>query len=253
MQNRYDHSYRYFYRSSNGAPRQSGIFAPGLDRFILVDDYDFWMLLETAEILSAKLPTLVYLIPPDDSGMTNDNCIDYTIFDKTQQKIVASSIATGRQQPLLKFMYDTDSVAYAGCPEDFKDPERNAMLKRIQEYAQYVHRRVLAINLTEAFYNSADNRHFADTIIPTEWTAQVSSRADRSELDKGIFHELRKVLYLSNTIEEAEAGILEVWLQHSANQEFLILGYYKIVDLPLPEELKFAKNFVPNTLSTFLF
>jgi hypothetical protein len=253
MQNRYDHSYKYFYRTSDQRPRQNGIFAPGIDRFLLIDNYDFWMTLETAEILSSKLPTLVYLITPLDSGMTHENCLDYTIFDKTQQKIVASSIATGRQQPILKFMYENDTVAYAGCPEDFKDPERNSMLKNIQEYARYVHRRVLAINLTEAFYNSANNRHFADTHLPAEWTAQVSSRVDRSELDKGVFHELRKVLYLSNTPEEADAEIINIWKKYSANQEFLILGFYKIVDLPVPEELSFARHFVPNTLSTFLF
>jgi hypothetical protein len=253
MQNRYDHSYRYFYRTSKGLPRQYGIFAPGLDRFILMDDYDPWMTLQTAEILSAKLPTLVYLLPPMDHEVTNGNCIDYTIFNKTQQKVVSSSIATGRQQPTLKFLYDSETVEYAGCPEDFKDPERNDVLKRMQEYAQYVHRRVLAINLTDAFYNTANNRSFSDTIIPAEWTSELSSRADRSDTDKGVFAKIRNALYLANSIEEADQLIIKVWQEYSTNQEFLILGYYKIVELPVPDELQFAKNFAPTSLSTFLF
>lgn len=253
MQNQYDHSYNYFYRTSKGVPRQHGIFAPGIDRFILIDDYDFWLTLETAEILSAKLPTLVYLLPPMDFELDNNNCIDYTIFNKTQQKIVASSIATARQQPIIKFLYDTDHITYAGIPEDFNNANREPMLAKLQGFAQFIHRHVMAINLTEVFYNSADTQTFTKKLIPPAWREGMQSRADRSALPQGIFSELRAVLYTANTAEDASQQIIELWRNHSADQGFMILGYYKILNQPLPVELEFARNSKPSSLSTFLF
>ena len=251
MQKQYDNNYKFFYKDSEGNRRRQGIFAPGLDRFILVDDSDFWITLQTAEILSSKLPTLAYILSPSTKEMTNENCLDYTIFNKTQQKVGPSSIACARQQPILKILYDADAVSYAGVPKDFED--RTDMLARLKSYADFVHTCVYAINLTESFYNVNDLQRFINQYTDTSWTKDIAAARDRSSLDKGVFFKLRNILYLSNNQKQAEKEIIDCWKNYSQDQSHLITGYYKIINQEIPEELAKTIKLGPTNISTFLF
>ncbi len=251
MQKQYDNNYKFFYKDSQGNNRRYGIFAPGLDRFILVDDSDFWITLQTAEILSSKLPTLVYALPPSSTDMTNENCLDYTIFNKTQQKVGPSSITCARQQPMLKMLYDADTVSYAGTPKDFED--KTDMLSRLKSYADFVRNCAYAISLTESFYNVNDLQKFINQYTDTGWTEGITAARDRSSLDKGVFFKLRNILYLSDNQEQAEKEIIDCWKNYSSDQSHLIIGYYKIIGQEIPEALaKIAKS-GPENISTFLF
>ena len=254
QQQAFDNYYRYFYRNSKGERRKHGIFAPGVDRFILVDTYDFWITLQTAEILSSKIPTLAYILPPLDFNLDNTNCINYTIFNKTQQKVGPSPISAGRQRPQLKFLYDTDAITEAGVSEDYNTDEGRALLVKLQEYAQFVHQHMFAINITDAFYNPVNNHRFISSYVSNDWTDSFKSRHDRSSLDKGVFFELRNILYLSDTQEEAEEKITNLWLTSSRDQLYLITGYYKILNTPMPEALKpMMQHLSPENIQSFLF
>ncbi len=251
MQKQYDNNYKFFYKDSQGNRRRHGIFAPGLDRFVLVDDSDFWITLQTAEILSSKLPTLVYILPPSANDIDNKNCLDYTIFNKTQQKVGPSSITCARQQPILKILYDADTISYAGTPKDFED--RLAILNRLKGYADFVHICSYAISITESFYNVNDLQKFINQYTDVSWTADIAAAKDRSNLDKGLFFKLRNILYLSDTQEQAEKEIIECWKNYSYDQTHLMIGFYKIINQNVPGELEHLIKASPKNISTFLF
>lgn len=249
---RIKHFHEHYYINSAGERRTHGIFAPGIDRFILIDENDFWITLETAEILSSKLPTVAYILPNTFGvDINNANCINFTIVDKTQQKIGPSPIAGGRQNPMLRFLRDNNKLVNAGFPEDFKDNEE--IIRKITQYAQYVHRRVYAINMTDALYNFKNNYKFADRYLDPSWTEGLAAQHDRSSLDKGVFFELRKILYLSDTPEEAEQKITEFWANNVADQGFMIEGYYRTLNLSVPEQVEQAIEQGLQTISPFLF
>lgn len=244
-------NYEYFYINKFGRKRSYGIFAPGIDRFILVDYHDFWMTLQTAELLSSKLPTMAYVLPAIKLDIDNSNCINYTIADKTQQKVGPSSMIVGRQQPMLKFLYASDKLSYDGIPEDYKD--RLEILNRIMLYAQYVHKRVYAMNLAEAMHNIKNTSQFVQRYVDNNWMQGLTSRPDRSELEKGVFFELRKILYLSDSPEEAESKITAFLKDNIADQAFLVNSYYRILEVPVPADVELAIKQGPKKLSTFLF
>lgn len=93
MQNNIDN-----YFLSNSKHRGFGIYSLILDRFILVDDRDLMLVMKTANILLSKLQTLVYCLPADHP-LTNDNCIDYSIHNKTNQKIATSAALVAGTYP----------------------------------------------------------------------------------------------------------------------------------------------------------
>jgi hypothetical protein len=251
MQKKFDNRYQYFYTNSKGEKRKNAIFSPGIDRFILVDDKDFWVTFETAEILSSKLPTLCYLLPPMNDNIDNSNCINYTIKNKIDQKVGASSIIAARQNPMLKFLYDTDEIVFKGTPVDYED--NYVIIENLLRYAEFLQEQIYVLKIVDAFYNASDTKRFAKSYIDDNWSESFSVRSDRSSLDKGIFFELKKILYLSNTPEEANDKIVDFWLENSVDQIYILNGYYKILNNPIPDKLIEISKSGPTNTSTFLF
>lgn len=245
--------YENFYKDSGGQRRKVGIFAPGLDRFILIDDCDIWITLQTAEILSAKLPTLVYILPPLEYDLNSLNCFNYSIFNKSQQKVGTSNIAVSRQQPMLKFLTANEGIYEAGVPEDYKEDKNNEMLLSLKEYASYVHKRSYAISFVDAMYNYSNTKKFVEQNVSPSWTKNISTKADSTNTNTGVLFEIKQALYLSNDPLEAEEKILDIWLNSQNDQNFLISGYYKILDKPMPKVLLEKIKNKPDTISTFLF
>jgi hypothetical protein len=251
MQKKFDNRYQYFYTNSKGEKRKNAIFSPGIDRFILVDDKDFWVTFETAEILSSKLPTLCYLLPPMDDNIDNSNCINYTIKNKIDQKVGTSSIIAARQNPMLKFLYDTDEIIFKGTPIDYED--NYVIIENLLRYAEFLQEQIYVLKIVDAFYNVGDTKRFAKSYIDDRWSESFSVRSDRSSLDKGIFFELKKILYLSNTPEEANDKIVDFWLENSIDQIYILNGYYKILNHPIPDKLIGISKSGPTNTSAFLF
>jgi hypothetical protein len=244
--------YEHFYKDSRGNRRRSGIFAPGIDRFILIDDYDFWMTFETAELISSKVPTVAYILPPTDFELTNANCIGYTIFNKTKQRIGPSPISIARQNPQLKFLFDYTKITFSDIPEDYKTDDRRPMLTKLQEWADYVHNLVYVINMTEALFNPFNNKDFVQKYANPQWLAGLKSKVDRSATENGVFFEIRHALYMANNIEDAELRILNIWKDHYHEQQYMLHGFYKIWNRPVPEELADVATYKPETVSTFI-
>jgi hypothetical protein len=247
----------FIYRDAYMRRRLHGIFAPGLDRFILIDDSDVWATLETAEILSSKLPTLAYVLHTIKFDLNIKNCLDYTITNKTNQTIQTVSIVNRSQTPCLMFIpYDTNPIENVGPNPDYNTPEKIEILERLQEYAEYVRDVVYVCKITDAMANWMDNQSFMDKYIPKKLTETVDGTLtgmyDRSNAERGVFFNIRYALYISNTIEEAEQRIIDIWKECHAEQEFLMTSFYRNLGRGFPDELNEHKKFKPVTISTSL-
>lgn len=250
MAKRFDNFYKHFYRDENGHPKKHGIYSPGLDRFILISDEDFWVTLETAELLSSKIPTMVFVL--SNREITNDNCLHYSIGNKPKLRVNNSTIYVGRQNPLLRILYDDDYLINEGIPEDYID--RLEILEKLQTYAKFVNEQMFAIKIANSFYNFIDTKSFIDNYIPESWSEGISTFSDRSKTEHGIFFHLKHILYTSNDQIEAETAIENFWLEHGKDQSAAFLhGYYKILGKEIPDRLKHLAVWNPTETSTFLF
>lgn len=126
------------------------------------------------------------------------------------------------------------------------------MLTRLQEWASYVHNLVYVINMTEALFNPFNNRTFVQNYTRPEWLLGLKSKIDRSATDNGVFFELRHALYMADSIEDAEQQILDIWKNNYHEQQYMLHGFYKIWNRPVPEELADVATYKPETVSTFI-
>lgn len=247
---KFDNYHKHFYKDEQGNPRKYGIYSPGLDRFIFIAENDIWITLETAEIISSKLPTMVFVLPKSD--ITNETCMQYAIGNKPRLKVNNSTIYVGRQNPLLRMLYDDDVLVNEGLPKDYID--RQDVLDRLKSYTAFVNEQLYAINIANSFYNFIDTKSFMTNYIPESWTTEISTFADRSSVKQGIFFQLKHILYMSNDQYEAENKIQEFWLEHAKDQTAAFLhGYYKVLGQKIPTKLQHLAVWNPTETSTFLF
>ncbi len=232
-QKRFDNHYNYFYHDHNGQRRNYGIYAPGLDRFIHISNKDIWISFETANLISSKIATILYVMPPGCNHIDNKNCINFGLFDKTSQKVWTSNILVGRQNPMIKMLYPEDKIVDVGIHSDFKDNQE--ILNKLSSYTEYVYEQSMAIKLSDAFYNSFNNKDFINNYLDLETQDMVSLKKDWT--GSNILQRIKNVLYLSDNQEEADKKIIDIWKSYSTDIGFMLEGYYKILDKPVPAEL----------------
>lgn len=245
--------WEHIYELPNGTHRKYAIFAPGIDRFILVDNYDLRSCLETAEILSSKLPTVSYVMPNLDFEINTDNCINYTIFNKTEQKYGIKSILITRQVPMNKFLLTKDTLSFEGIPADYDSEEGRKILEKLTNYAKFVHDRVYVLMTLETFMYLHNNANFINKYIPSSWSNDFLLKHDWSDADKGVVSEIRHALYISQSIEEAEERIKNIWARCANDQWRLMVAYYKDLSTPIPEDLQHLINALPQNFTPYMF
>jgi len=202
---------RSYYVDVNNNPKKNGIYCPVFDRWLLVDDYDYWVTLETARTLSSKIATMVYILPASPGAMTNDNCLNFSIFDKTSQKKGTAPDLINSQIPMLRVLNDPRQLVDIGIPQDYKNDSGIDILNRLKEYADFTHKVMYATMLCKVVYNYHDNKTFTDEFVPPEFVADVTPYYDRSDLSDGVLNSIKKIMYTSNTIDEAKTKISELW------------------------------------------
>jgi hypothetical protein len=78
--------HKTFYPLSWNKPNSYAIFSPGVDRFIVVDNYDPWMLYETGKVLSSKVSNMVYVLDQVTPDMNNETCLNFSTLHKKNEK-----------------------------------------------------------------------------------------------------------------------------------------------------------------------
>ena len=133
-----------FYIAPSGERRVFGIYAPVLDRFVFLEEFDLWTTLEVAEILSSRIQVNIYaFVRP--LGMSQEN------FD-----LYAAPVSGG-----AKAIYPTLSI-YDGTPVDAgRLPATDAVCSFAEEVAASL------FDLNYAHAVSVGERHMIRKYLPT--------------------------------------------------------------------------------------
>jgi hypothetical protein len=211
--------------------KRFGIYSVGFDRFVLVDNKDVWMMLEAAEILSSKISTVVYIIPYDASELTSSNCTEFSLLDKRSQKTATTPLLFSALTPSLRTLLDNSLTR-----------TESTVPAEVVEYSKFVYLHCFALNFTEAIAKYDENAKFSKKYLDKDWIKTLSINDTRDNLDGGLYFQIRKILYLSNSITEAEEKINSLWLDHSGEQRWVRDLYFKIINKEQPEFFKNIKN-----------
>lgn len=214
------------------------IYSPGIDRFILVDHFDTWVILEVAEILSSKLPTQVVLLGDETPIINNDTCIEFTIKDKTNMSIYGANILVARQTPSMRKVRGAGVVYRAGWPIDYLREDRKAALIRLQEYALFCLRICHAVKITDALINLVPHKSYLDTYMPGMVPDKFKVPADQTTAPDGIVSTVKQILYQSDTVEEALVHIENMFAEHTGATPHIREIFYKFVGMAQPIKLK---------------
>lgn len=215
----------------NAYQKNFGIYSVGFDRFILLDDKDIWIMLECAELLSSKISTVVYIIPKDEPELSSNNCHEFSLIDSRSQKTATTALLFSALTPSVRSLL-AHSLIKKG----------NAIPPEIIRYAKFVYLHCFALNFTEAISKYDENSKFSKKYLDSKWVTGLSVNDTRDDLPGGIYFQIRKVLYTSTSVEEAEDRITNLWLEHSADQPWVRDLYFKILDKPQPESFPSIKS-----------
>ena len=85
-----------------------GLFIPGLERFILIDDLDLWSVLHAAKLLSSKFQSLIFPMNNETPVFTH-TCLNYGVHRNI-------GFPTINQTPLLKERLAPHEIVKPGPP-----------------------------------------------------------------------------------------------------------------------------------------
>ena len=163
-------AHRIFYPQSTGKQTGFSLFATGVDRFIIVDHYDLWAMVETGKILSSKFSPMVYIIDNLDSDLlTNERCLEYTTKDKKSDVMYGGALVYSHKQSSTLRRIKSTNIISAGLPPDYENPCRYDALKKLQDYALFTLRCVYAVNLANEFRNFFPETFYKENYFPNSF------------------------------------------------------------------------------------
>jgi hypothetical protein len=238
------------YYNKDGSRKKNGIYCQQIDRWILIDDYDMWITFKTAQALSSKLATTVYILSEDIAEMDNMNCLNFSMNNKTifKRKNVADLIQN--QTPTMKKLVE-GNIVEVGLPEDYKSGEGIRQLKKMKNYVNFVNKAVYAIEICNS-KNWIDNKTVSTTYHPKEWSNVITPYEHKSDSDKSVFSEINSVLYFSDSVNEAKAEmqkLFEFYLDEFLVSTNLVNIFYKIIKEknPFSEYISKKSDFYKST------
>jgi hypothetical protein len=220
-----------FYFDTRNRPKNSAIFLPGLDRLLLIDLFDFHMTMTTAQILSSKVPTMVYIFREETLGIEadNTNCMNYTLFDKTAQKKGTTSDLIASQTPTIRILGPEHVIVDRGIPEDYKTEDGQRILAKLKTFAEFVHKCVYAIRLTDMLSNRFNAQQLSADYFPKAWSDDLHVFADRGANTEGVSVEITRALYLASDAESARQQVRDIWTKYSSSMSLMRNKFYELL------------------------
>jgi hypothetical protein len=228
-----------FYPSAWGKPNCYSIFSPGIDRFLLVDHYDFWIVYETAKVLSSKISTIVYVLDQETPEMTVEECLNFTTKHKKLEKNYGGPSVMSHRQSASLSKIPKDLVVRVGWPEDFIKPDRLNALMQLQEYALFSLRTIYAVTISSHFTNFFPEREYIDDFFNDQCPGDFELTQDNSSYDQGMIKLVKQILYDAKDVESALEQIHESWrkyTQHDVSGHRQL--FYQILGIDQPDDLK---------------
>jgi hypothetical protein len=227
-----------FYGLWYGRNLANAIYSPGLDRFLLIDGYDLWLTLETARVLSSKLPTQVFLLGKDVLEFDNKNCLEYAVFNKKDMAINDSMV--GRQFPGVSPLLEKNSVYHAGWPVDYTATEKRVELANLRNYAFFCLRAVYAAKIADALRNDLPLSEILSNVGCEDLAQGLSLPTDYSDASIGLKKSIMRILYLSKNEDEALASIEDLWLNDGKNLPNFRDTFHYVLGLEASDKAKNA-------------
>jgi hypothetical protein len=183
-----------------------GLYSPALRRFLLVDHHNVFALFKTAQVLSSKINTVLFILSSDNQfpKMTNDNCLRFTF---QHSKFQYESNGQGlKQSPTATFLRADRSVKLikANLPAEFNYEDRKRKILETQNYAQYVNSCMHAIMLTSIIYQQ---------IHIEQEQNEYNSFLFNKPLEPTLTTDVMNILTYAKDIEEAQGQINAYWLK----------------------------------------
>lgn len=182
-----------------------GLYSPPIRRFLLVDYHNIFALFKTAQVLSSKINTVLFILPAEQQlpKMTNDNCLRFTFQHTKYQK--ESSGSDVKQSPTATFLKADKSTKLikANLPAEFNNEDRRKKLLETQTYAQYVNNCLHAIMLTSIIHQQAHIQQEQD-----EYYSFFFNKPQQPTLVTQIMN----VLTFAENISEAQSQIKKFWI-----------------------------------------
>jgi len=198
-----------YYTTPNDTSRKNGIYCPVFDRLLLIDDLDMWVTLDTAKVLSSKIASTVYILP-ETFHLDNENCLNWTLLNKTTQKRENSTDLVRGQIPLLKtFNGNFMNFHDPGYPEDYKSPEGIEMLHKLKEFANVTQLYMYAAKLTQAMGSAYDMKSFGDEMIDSNLLQGLERFHGPTEYNASFLKTIKSIFYFANTVDEAKSKVKE--------------------------------------------
>lgn len=241
--------HKTFYPLSWHKKNSYAIFSPGIDRFLIIDNYDPWILHETGKVLSSKVSTIVYILDKVTPDMSNDNCINFTTKHKKNEKGYGGPLVMSHRQSASLSKIPKDMIIEDGWPMDFVQEDRKDILIRLQEYALFSLRVIYAVTLSVNFRNFFPEKEYLDTFFHDQFPKDLKMHYDNTSAEQGMINLIKTILYESSSVDEALTAIHNAWLTHSINDPSDTRQlFYQILGIPQPKELQdlgppgFTKN-----------
>lgn len=194
---------------------QYALYLLSLDRFFLVDSLDLWSMQYAAKLLSSKLILVVCVLPPN-VPFDNRDCMNWTINKK-------EPILPKKQTPSFTIFSEENQFLNAGISADFID--KTEVLKKEQSFALFVLKATQAMILTDLVVGSSDevnndNQKFYLDLLPQNADKKIIVADEKTPWGKGFLNEIGKILYVSDSINEALASFSKLQFEkHEQSQE----------------------------------
>ena len=182
------------------------LYSPGIDRVVCLDHYDPYSAVESAQILSSKLPLVVGVTRSQD--IDPSRCLEFSLRDKDLM-CAFSSIFYSRQWPSFRRL--SGGFEYLGWPVDYKEEPARGYLIQLRDYAEFVCQCVKAVKITNLIFNVLPMQQIAGVYLQENWPTSVSIPTDNTEAVRGVGPSILQILYDKDSVESAVEAINELW------------------------------------------
>jgi hypothetical protein len=200
-----------FYPSINSKTYYA-LYAPAVERFLLVERYNPMVFLQTGYVLSSKLSAVIFLLPENEKhpAMTPESCL---LFSLSHVKYNMEANVHGiRPIPTMSFLKH-NKVIKLGEPKNFVINGKKEILIKLQSYAIFCQLCLHAINLASML-----NQHTWTQIKNEQhYYNNIFFETEAENIKKNDVEQIMHLLFFSNNKNEALTNIETFWLKKIEN------------------------------------
>jgi hypothetical protein len=217
-------------------------YSPGVNRFFAVDAFDPYTSYEIGQILSSKMSSIsICILTMSDPLIDNNNCHEYTLASNSFLS-GRGNVLWNRQLPTIRKAPPESLVHAIDLPTDYKAPSDNFnTFMAFKSYAQFVIQAWHSAKISEMFFNISPMDSYMTDYFSEATPSELYNMVDsvNGPLQTGITREIKKILYNSNSSDEALALIADMWANNSTHMGWEWRNfYYKMLGVEMPPDLK---------------